>query len=97
MLTILEFHFLEFLQLVASEANDICSKESKSLIAAEHIMKALQNLGFNEYMDEVNAYYAKLKKESAERSEKSKASSNTEGMTEEELYAQQQALFDATN
>lgn len=88
---------LEFLQLVASEANDICTKESKSLIAAEHVIKALQNLGFNEYIEEVVAYQAKLKKDSAERTEKSKQNSNTEGMTEAELYAQQQALFDAAN
>ena len=89
--------FKEFLQLVASEANDICTKENKTLIAADHIMKALTNLGFNEYLDEVTQYQAKLKRESAERSEKSKSSSNTEGLTDAELYAQQQALFEATN
>ena len=88
---------IEFLQLVASEANDICTKENKTLIAADHIMKALTNLGFSEYLDEVTQYQAKLKRESAERSEKSKSASNTEGLTDAELYAQQQALFEATN
>jgi hypothetical protein len=83
------------LQLIASEANDVCTKENKATISAEHIVKALQNLGFNEYLEEVSVYLLKLKKDSAERTEKVKASSNTEGLTEEQLYAQQQALFDA--
>lgn len=74
----------------------MCSKENKSTISAEHITKALQNLGFTEYIDEVNAYLVKLKKDSAERSEKAKVD-NTGGLSEAELYAQQQALFDAVN
>lgn len=86
----------EFLQLVASEANDICTKENKSLITGDHMMKALTNLGFNEYLEELTQYQAKLKRDTAERTEKSK-STNTDGMTEEELYAQQQALFDAAS
>jgi len=32
---------VEFIHLVASEANEICNKENKKTIAPEHILKAL--------------------------------------------------------
>lgn len=88
---------LEFLQLVASEANDVCSKENKTLIGADHVLLALQNLGFTEYMAEITAYHAKLKKESTERTERTKANANASGMTDAELYEQQQALFEPSS
>ena len=33
---------LEFIHLIASEANEICEKEAKKTIAAEHVITALQ-------------------------------------------------------
>lgn len=67
------------------------------MIGADHILSALQNLGFTEYMAEITAYHAKLKKESTERSERAKAMSNTNGLTEAELYEQQKALYESVN
>jgi len=32
----------EFIHLIASEANEICEKEAKKTIAAEHVITALQ-------------------------------------------------------
>lgn len=34
--------YIEFVQLLSSESNDICSKEGKKLISPEHIIKALE-------------------------------------------------------
>lgn len=46
---------VEFITLISSEANDIAEKEAKKTIAAEHIEKALKELGFPEYVQEVLA------------------------------------------
>lgn len=82
---------------MASEANDVCTKENKSLIGSDHVIAALQNLGFTEYIAEITAYHAKLKKDSNERSERAKAMSNTNGLTDAELYEQQKALYESVN
>lgn len=44
---------VEFITLISSEANDISEKEAKKTIAQEHITKALDQLGFGEYVEEV--------------------------------------------
>lgn len=46
---------VEFITLISSEANDIAEKEAKKTIAAEHVEKALKELGFPEYVQEVLA------------------------------------------
>ena len=44
---------VEFITLISSEANDIAEKEAKKTIACEHITKALEDLGFHDYVHEV--------------------------------------------
>lgn len=44
---------VEFITLVSSEANDISEKEAKKTIACDHITKALEHLGFSEYVPAV--------------------------------------------
>jgi hypothetical protein len=39
--------------LISSEANDISEKESKKTIACDHITKALEQLGFGAYVQEI--------------------------------------------
>lgn len=46
---------VEFIKLISSEANDIAEGEAKKTIATEHIDKALRELGFPEYVQEVLA------------------------------------------
>ena len=46
---------MEFVTLISSEANEIAEKEAKKTIATEHIDKALRELGFPEYVQEVLA------------------------------------------
>lgn len=41
---------VEFITMLSSEANDIAEKEAKKTIACEHITKALEELGFGEYV-----------------------------------------------
>ena len=44
---------VEFIQMLSSEANEIAEKEAKKTIACEHITKALKELGFPDYVDEL--------------------------------------------
>lgn len=46
---------VEFITMLTSEANDIAEKDAKKTIACEHITKALQDLGFGEYVPELLA------------------------------------------
>lgn len=41
---------VEFITLISSEANDISEKEAKKTIACDHITKALETLGFGDYV-----------------------------------------------
>ncbi|RUS27658.1 histone-fold-containing protein, partial [Jimgerdemannia flammicorona] len=69
-------------------ANEICEKESKKTIAAEHVITALQTLGFESYLEEVEEVFKEHKK-----TQKSTRLENS-GMSEEELLRQQELLFE---
>jgi len=44
---------VEFITLISSEANEISEKEAKKTIACDHITKALEQLGFLDYVPAV--------------------------------------------
>lgn len=44
---------VEFISLVSSEANEISEKDAKKTIACDHITKALEHLGFADYVPAV--------------------------------------------
>lgn len=44
---------VEFITMLSSEANDIAEKDAKKTIACEHITKALEELGFGDYVPEL--------------------------------------------
>lgn len=44
---------VEFITMLTSEANEIAEKDAKKTIACEHITKALEELGFGEYVPEL--------------------------------------------
>ncbi|KAM0006816.1 putative transcription factor Hap3/NF-YB family [Helianthus debilis subsp. tardiflorus] len=52
-----------FINLVSSKSNEVCSKEDRKTIAPEHVLKALQVLGFGEYIEDVYAAYEQHKLE----------------------------------
>lgn len=45
----------DFVQMVATSANELCEKEKKSTISPEHVLKSLEDLGFNPYLENLNA------------------------------------------
>lgn len=82
---------VEFINLVSSEANDVCNREDKRTIAPEHVLKALEVLGFGDYIEEVYAAYEQHKLETLD-SPKGSRFTGLE-MTEEEAAAEQQRMF----
>ncbi|XP_038879126.1 protein Dr1 homolog isoform X1 [Benincasa hispida] len=88
---------VEFINLVSSESNEVCSKEEKRTIAPEHVLKALEVLGFSEYIEEVYAAYEQHRLETMkllqQDSLKGGKWSNGAEMTEEEALAEQQRMF----
>ncbi|CDH50105.1 histone-fold-containing protein [Lichtheimia corymbifera JMRC:FSU:9682] len=84
---------VEFIHLIASEANDICDKEAKKTIAGEHIVSALRELGFEEYIEDVEEVYKEHRQQQKDRERRSSRLEKT-GISEEELLRQQELLFE---
>ncbi|KAL6182950.1 hypothetical protein ACLB2K_044361 [Fragaria x ananassa] len=84
---------VEFINLISSESNEVCSREEKRTIAPEHVLKALQVLGFSEYIEEVYAAYEQHKIETVHDVAKSVKWGNGAEMTEEQALAEQQRMF----
>eukprot|EP00270_Netrium_digitus_P019022 TRINITY_DN7363_c0_g1_i1.p1 TRINITY_DN7363_c0_g1~~TRINITY_DN7363_c0_g1_i1.p1 ORF type:complete len:159 (+),score=30.54 TRINITY_DN7363_c0_g1_i1:278-754(+) len=84
---------IEFISLISSEANEICNREEKKTIAPEHVIQALEDLGFASYISEVQAAYEQHKSETLESPRASSRFKDAGGMTEEEAIAEQQKMF----
>ncbi|XP_064649215.1 protein Dr1-like [Lineus longissimus] len=82
----------EFIHLLSSEANDICNKQQKKTISPDHVLNALEALGFGEYRAEAQAVMAEAKAVAAKKRRQSTRLENL-GIPEEELLRQQQELF----
>jgi len=83
---------VEFIHLLASEANDVCEKESRKTIGAEHVISALQGLGFDEYIPHIQAVFQDHKNTMKVRDRKSSRLENS-GLSQEELLKSQEELF----
>lgn len=53
----------EFVQLLSSEANELATADNKSTITPEHVVRALQQLGFSDWADDVRAHNEHFKAE----------------------------------
>ncbi|KAM7479757.1 hypothetical protein LguiA_027970 [Lonicera macranthoides] len=84
---------VEFINLVSSESNEVCSREEKRTIAPEHVLKALEVLGFGEYIEDVYAAYEQHKLETMDTVKGGGKWTNGAEMTEEEALAEQQRMF----
>ncbi|KXJ68613.1 protein Dr1-like [Aedes albopictus] len=82
----------EFIHLISSEANEVCNMRNKKTINAEHVLEALDRLGFRDYKQEAEAVLNDCKQVAAKRRRQSTRLENL-GIPEEELLRQQQELF----
>ncbi|CAJ2504493.1 Uu.00g118870.m01.CDS01 [Anthostomella pinea] len=85
---------VEFITLVSSEANEISEKEAKKTIACDHITKALDTLGFGDYVSAV-LEAAQHHKETQKVREKRGNKFEDSGMTMEELASLQMEFLSA--
>ncbi|KAK0633582.1 histone-fold-containing protein [Podospora aff. communis PSN243] len=85
---------VEFITLVSSEANEISEKEAKKTIACDHITKALEQLGFSDYVPAVLEAAAEHKEVQKGREKKANKFEQS-GMTLEELERLQAEQFAA--
>ncbi|KAI9340409.1 histone-fold-containing protein [Zopfochytrium polystomum] len=83
---------VEFIHLVSTEANEVCEKDARKTIAGEHIITALKNLGYEEYIEELTEVYEDHMKQSQERESRSSKLENS-GLSLEELERVQRELF----
>jgi len=84
---------VEFINLISSESNEVCNREERRTIAPEHVLKALEVLGFGDYIEDVYAAYEQHKLETMQDTLKSGKWTNVAEMTEEEALAEQQRMF----
>lgn len=82
----------EFIHLISSEANEVCNQRNKKTINADHVLEALDRLGFRDYKHEAEAVLNDCKEVAAKRRRQSTRLEHL-GIPEEELLRQQQELF----
>lgn len=82
----------EFIHLLSSEANEVCNMRNKKTINAEHVLEALDRLGFTDFKREAELVLNDCKEVAAKRRRQSTRLENL-GIPEEELLRQQQELF----
>lgn len=83
---------IEFIMILSTQLNDIAEKEAKKTIASDHVVKALEELGFQNYLEIVNKILDEHK-ELLKGKEKKNNKFQNSGMTEEELLRKQEELF----
>ena len=82
---------MEFITLISSEANDISERESKKTIGVEHVVAALKDLGFPDYVTPVEEAAEEFKATQQNRERRQRI--DTQGMSEEERARLQADLF----
>lgn len=82
----------EFIHLLASESNNVCEKQSKKLILPDHVLLALDNLGFGEYKEDCVEVMKQMQEE-VDKRKKLRHKLERPGIPEEELMRQQNLLF----
>jgi histone H3/H4 len=84
----------EFVQLLATQANEVSEGANKKTLTPEHVVTALQQLGFDDFVAEVEAYWQQFKEDAQgapKISKKTKA--ETQGLSEAEQIAMQDRMF----
>lgn len=83
------------MQLLSSEANDICEKDNKKTITPEHVLRALTQLGLDRFKRDVEEEHDRAKAEEKQKARSgSRRDKNKNAQVDpEELLRQQEELF----
>lgn len=82
---------VEFIHLISSEANELCDKQQKKTLTGDHVMQALQSLGFGDYNHEVKKEQ-QLYKENAKAGMYKMGKQDSE-MSIEDMLEEQRKMF----
>ncbi|CAF1071758.1 unnamed protein product [Adineta steineri] len=82
----------EFIHTIALQANTVCEQQTKKLVLPDHIVTALENLGFTSYKTNCINAMETAQEEMAQKRRKLQGKS-TSIYTDEELRQQQELLF----
>eukprot|EP01135_Chromosphaera_perkinsii_P001274 Nk52_evm1s164 gene=Nk52_evmTU1s164 len=82
----------EFIHLIASECNEAVAQTAKKTIGPEHVLMAIENLGFTDYVEEVKATLDEHKEQAKSHKQQQMHRINS-GMSEAEMIKAQQELF----
>lgn len=82
---------VEFIMMISTQLNDIAEKEAKKTIASNHVVKALEELDFQNYLEIINKVLNEQKELLKVKEKKNKFQDS--GLTEEELLKKQEELF----
>ena len=83
---------IEFIMILSSMASEMAEQESKKTIAPEHVIKALEELEYFEFIPFLNKILVEFKG-SMKVKEKKDSKFKKSGLSEEELLRQQEELF----
>lgn len=85
----------EFVNVVSAAANEVATADKKSTIMPEHVLRALEVLGFGGYVEDVKAAWDHIKEESknAPKLANRRTKAEEAGLSEQEQIRMQQALF----
>lgn len=83
---------IEFIMILSDQSNEIAEQESKKTIASDHVIKALQELGFVDQIAPLEKVLVEHRETQKGRERKNNKFQNS-GFTEEELLRQQEELF----
>ncbi|CCC71544.1 hypothetical protein NCAS_0H02340 [Naumovozyma castellii] len=83
---------VEFIMILSAMASEMAENEAKKTIAPEHVLKALEELEFNEFIPFLQEILVEFKG-SQRVKEKRDSKFKKSGLSEEELLRQQEELF----
>ncbi|ORY28471.1 histone-fold-containing protein [Naematelia encephala] len=84
---------VEWVKLISTQSNTICDESSKKTISPEHVIEALRQLGFEDFIPEVEESNKEFKQSQKDRT---RNQPDTAGMSQDELLAMQERLFAAS-
>ena len=83
---------IEFIMILSSMASEMAESDAKKTIAPEHVIKALKELEYNEFIPLLEQILIEFKG-TQKIKEKKNSKFKKSGLTEEELLQQQEELF----
>lgn len=83
---------IEFIMILSSMASEMAESDAKKTIAPEHVIKALQELEYTEFVPLLEQILVEFKG-TQKIKEKKNSKFKKSGLTEEELLQQQEELF----